>query len=339
MLLLRLCKLCIYLMLMLGSQLAIAGTLEEVRERGYLLCGVTQSLPGFSYFNDNGTWSGFDVDICRAVAAAVLPDAPKVRYVPLSSKDRFTALQTGEIDILSRNTTWTFTRDVALGFDFTNIVYYDGQGFMVRKNSGITSALQLHDAVICTNSGTTTELNASDFFRKNNMNYKIISFEKNSEVIAAYDTGRCDAYTSDLSGLAAQRLRLLNPDDNIILPEVISKEPLGPLVRQDDNRWADIVRWVVFGLVNAEEMGISSANVRDMEQSDDPNVKRLLGSGVNLGKFFNLPANFMVSVIQEVGNYGEIFERNLGQQSHLKLPRGLNNLWNNGGIMYVPDFR
>lgn len=316
-----------------------AKTLEAVQKRGYLQCGVSQSLPGFSYPADDGSWSGIDVDICRAVAAAIFNDPEKVRFIPLSSKERFTALQSGEIDILSRNTTWTFTRDAQLGFEFTNIVYYDGQGFLVNKRSGITSSKQLDGAILCTNAGTTTELNAADYFRANGMDYKIISFEKDTEIVTAFDSGRCDAYTGDQSALTAQRLKLANPDDYTILPEVISKEPLGPLVRQDDTLWIDLVRWVIFGLVNAEEANITQANVQTKTKSKDPAVQRLLGINQDLGKYTGLEANFLVAVIKAVGNYGEIFERNLGAGSPLNLPRGLNNLWNNGGIMYAPPYR
>ncbi len=328
------------LLCFLACSLSInAKTLEAVQKRGYLQCGVSQSLPGFSYPADNGSWSGIDVDICRAVATAIFNDPEKVRFIPLSSKERFTALQSGEIDILSRNTTWTFTRDAQLGFEFTNIVYYDGQGFLVNKRSGITSAKQLDRAILCTNAGTTTELNAADYFRANGMDYKIISFEKDTEIVTAFDSGRCDAYTGDQSALTAQRLKLANPDDYVILPEVISKEPLGPLVRQDDTVWIDLVRWVIFGLVNAEEANITQANVQTKTKSKDPAVQRLLGNNQDLGKYIGLKANFLVGVIKAVGNYGEIFERNLGAGSQLNLPRGLNNLWNNGGIMYAPPYR
>lgn len=316
-----------------------AKTLSAVKQRGFLQCGVSQSLPGFSYFGDDGKWTGLDVDICRAVAAAIFNDPNKVHFIPLSSKERFTALQSGEIDILSRNTTWSLTRDASLGLEFITVVYYDGQGFLVNKKSKITNAHQLNGATLCTNAGTTTELNASDYFQKFNMQYKIISYEKDTEVIAAVDTGRCDAYTGDCSGLAAQRLKLSRPADYVILPEVISKEPLGPLVRQNDPQWSDLVRWVVFGLINAEEAGITQDNVKQMEDSLDPNIKRLLGIDQNYGKYLGVPQTFLKQVILAVGNYGEIFERNLGTKTKLNLPRGLNNLWNNGGIMYAPPFR
>jgi len=332
-------RICLLFILCLTCFNCTARTLEQVRDRGYLVCGVSQSLPGFSFPNDDGQWSGLDVDICRAIAAAIFNDPTKVRFIPLSGKERFTALQSGEIDILSRNTTWTFTRDTQLGLEFTNITYYDGQGFLVNKRSGITSAKQLNGTTLCTNAGTTTELNAADYFRANDMQYKIISFEKDSEVVAAFGNGRCDAYTSDRSGLAAQRLKLRDPDSYIILPEVISKEPLGPLVRQDDPKWSDLVRWVVFGLVNAEEAGITQKNVKKMRKSEDPNVQRLLGIGHDLGKYIGVSQNFLVKVIESVGNYGEIYERNVGKDSLLKLPRDLNNLWTNGGLMYAPPYR
>lgn len=317
---------------------APAKTLEEVQKRGYLQCGVSQRLPGFSFTDDAGDWSGLDVDICRAVAAAIFKENNKVRFIPLSATDRFTALQSGEIDILSRNTTWNFTRDASLGLQFTNITFYDGQGFLVPTSAKITSIRQLANATICTNSGTTSEVNLADYFRSHNISYKILTFQKDDEVVAAYNAGRCDAYSSDRAGLASQRLKLSNPDAHIILNDVISKEPLGPVVRQDDPQWVDLVRWVVFGLINAEEYGIRQSNVYDMKKSMNVNIMRLLGVNQNLGKYLGLDAEFMIYAIAQVGNYGEIFSRNLGADSILNLPRGLNNLWSSGGIMYAPPF-
>lgn len=332
-----------YILLLVASFIicspTYADTLNEVRDRGYLSCGVSQSLPGFSFPDDNGNWSGIDVDVCRAVAAAIFGDDKHVKFVPLSAKERFTALQSGEIDILSRNTTWTFSRDVALGIEFTSIVYYDGQGFMVPKELDIKSVKELNGATICTNTGTTTELNVADYFHANDLIYNIVSFEKADEVAAAYDAGRCDAYTSDTSGLAANRLKLKNPENHIILPEKISKEPLAPAVRHADNHWGDLVRWVFYGLVNAEEFNITQANINQMQHSNNPGIRRLLGIEGDLGKTLGLDNNFIVQAIKVVGNYGEIFDRNVGKDSKLNLDRGLNNLWNKGGIMYVPPFR
>lgn len=316
-----------------------AATLDLVRSRGYLQCGVSQGLPGFSNPNDKGEWSGIDVDFCKAVAAAIFGDPTKVKYRPLSAKDRFTALQSGEIDLLSRNTTWTMSRDTSLGFDFAGIIYYDGQGFMVKKSSGITSATQLTGATICTQTGTTTELNMADYFRGQHMAYKVLAFEKNEESLSAYDNGRCDAYTTDASGLHAQKLILKNPDDHIVLPEIISKEPLGPLVRQGDAQWADIVRWTLFALINAEDMDVTQANVEQMKNSDSPNIRRLLGTEGAFGDALGLSRTWAADVIKAVGNYGEIYDRTVGPKTPLGIPRGLNALWKNGGLMYAPPIR
>lgn len=317
----------------------VSPTLQRIKDRGYLKCGVSEGLPGFSFFNDDGSWSGLDVDICRAIGAAIFQDDKHVRYTPLSAKDRFTALQSGEIDILSRNTTWTLTRDVELGMIFTTIVYFDGQGFLVRKNSGYTNIAQLNDVTICCNSGTTTELNTADYFQQHNLKYQIITFEKDTEMIAAYDAGRCDVYTGDRSGLAAQRLRLRHPQDHVLLPEIISKEPLAPVVRQDDARWLDLVRWIIFGLFNAEEAGITQDNLAQMLKSDDPTIQRLLGVNNDLGKYLGLTPDFLYQALKITGNYGEIFTRNVGLNSKLKLERGLNNLWTNGGLIYGAPYR
>ncbi|KAB7739746.1 transporter substrate-binding domain-containing protein [Parvibaculum sedimenti] len=314
-------------------------TLATVRERGYVQCGVSTGLPGFSNPDDKGVWTGIDVDFCKAVAAAVFGDETKVKYRPLNAKDRFTALQSGEVDVLSRNTTWTMSRDTSLGFNFAGVIYYDGQGFMVKKASGITSAAQLNGATICTQTGTTTELNLADYFRGQNMTYKVLPFEKNEEALSAYDSGRCDAYTTDASGLHAQKLILKNPVEHMVLPEVISKEPLGPLVRQGDPQWEDIVRWTLFALIDAEELGVTSTNVNQMKASPSPEVRRMLGTEGDFGQALGLSKNWAVDAIGAVGNYGEMFERNVGVKTPLGIPRGLNALWRNGGLMYAPPIR
>lgn len=314
-------------------------TLEIVRERGYVQCGVSQGLPGFSNLDDAGDWRGIDVDICRAVAAAVFGDATKARFTPLSAKERFTALQFGEIDVLTRNTTWSFTRDTTLGLDFAGINYYDGQGFLVRKESGFKSIMELNGAVICANTGTTTELNVADFFRSNRMAYSIVAFEKSDEVVAAYDGGRCDAYTTDASGLYSERLKLRNKDDHVVLPEVISKEPLGPAVRQGDDQWADIVRWSLYAMLEAEELGVHSGNVREMKQSDNPGIRRLLGVEGGFGETLGLSNEWAADIVVQVGNYGESFERSVGVNTPLGIPRGLNALWKDGGLQYSPPVR
>ena len=317
-----------------------ATTLATVKARGHLSCGVSQGLPGFSSPDDKGVWTGLDVDFCRAVAAAVLGDAGKVRFTPLSGKERFTALQSGEIDILSRNTTWTETRDAALGLNFLGVIYYDGQGFMVRKSAGVTSARALGGAAVCVNAGTTTELNLADYFRANNMRYTPVIFEKSDEVVAAYDAGRCDVYTTDQSGLYAQRLKLKDRGRHVILPEIISKEPLGPVVRQGDDQWFNIGKWTLFALINAEELGVTRSNVDDMRKaSRNPVVRRLLGVEGRMGANLGLDGGWAVRIIAQVGNYGEIFDRHLGPATALGIGRGLNRLWNRGGLMYAPPFR
>ena len=318
---------------------ASAGTLQDVKAKGFVQCGVSQGLPGFSNPDDKGNWTGIDVDLCRAVAAAIFGDANKVKFTPLSAKERFTALQSGEIDLLSRNTTWTATRDTALGLNFAGVNYYDGQGFMVRKSLGVTSAMQLNGAAVCTNTGTTTELNVADFFRSHKMQYEVVAFEKADEVVKAYDEGRCDVYTTDRSGLAAQRLKLKNPDEHIVLPEIISKEPLGPVVRQGDDQWFDLVKWTLFAMVNAEELGVTSKNVDEMKKSNNPAIKRLLGVEGNFGENLGVSNNWAYNIIKQVGNYGESYDRNVGPKTPLGLARGLNALWNKGGIMYAPPIR
>jgi general L-amino acid transport system substrate-binding protein len=313
--------------------------LDKVKAKGFVQCGVSQGLPGFSNTDVNGEWSGLDVDFCRGVAAAIFGDATKVKFSPLSASERFTALQSGEIDMLSRNTTWTQTRDTSLGINFAGVTYYDGQGFMVRKDLGVTSALELDGASVCTNQGTTTEVNLADYFRANNMTFEPVVFVKADEVVAAYDSGRCDVYTTDASGLAAQRTKLAEPAAHIVLPEIISKEPLGPAVRHGDDQFFDVVSWVINATVEAEEMGLTSSNISRLlvdSNSATPAELRFVGREGALGENLGLDAKWSYNVIRLVGNYGEIWDRNI---SGLELPRGLNNLWNNGGIMYAPPVR
>ncbi len=317
---------------------AQAGTLDDVKAKGAVTCGVSQGLPGFSNPDSEGNWSGLDVDFCKAVAAAVFGDAGKAEFKPLSAKTRFTSLTSGEIDLLPRNTTWTMSRDAQHG-DFVGVNYYDGQGFMVRKDLGVASATELGGAAVCTNTGTTTELNVADYFRANNMEYTVVAFEKADEVVAAYDAGRCDVYTTDQSGIAAQRTKLADPAAHVILPEIISKEPLGPLVRHGDNNWSDVAMWSLNCMINAEEMGITSANVDEMAKSDNPSIQRQLGSSGDLGDLMGIPNDFCHQIIKQVGNYSESFDRNVGPDTPLGLARGLNALWNAGGIMYAPPAR
>ena len=322
------------------STVAIAGTLDDVKARGELLCGVGTGLAGFEAPDDKGEWSGLDVDLCRGVAAAIFADPKKVKFVPTTAKSRFPALQSGEVDMLSRTTTWTFDRDVKLGFEFCGVNYYDGQGFMVRKDLGVKSALELDGATVCVATGTTTELNLGDFFRANNMKYTPVVFEKADEIRAGFEAGRCDVYTTDRSGLAAQRSQMANPADYVILPEVISKEPLGPVVRHGDNQWGDVVRWVLNVMIIAEEKGITQANVDETKaNSQDPEVRRLLGVEGDYGDRLNLGNDFGYNIVKMVGNYGESFERNVGPNTPIGLDRGLNQLWSKGGILYSPPFR
>ncbi len=327
----------------LASLLAIsantsAATLDDVVGKGYVQCGVSQGLPGFSNFDDKGNWSGVDVDVCRAIAAAIFDDANAVKFTPLSAKERFTALQSGEIDVLSRNTTWTATRDTALGLNFAGVNYYDGQGFMVRKDLGVNNASELDGAAVCTNTGTTTELNVSDYFRANSMDYKVVAFEKADEVVAAYDSGRCDVYTTDQSGLYAQRIKLKDPSAHKVLPDVISKEPLGPVVRQGDDQWFNIVKWSLYCMVNAEEMGITSSNIASKASGIDPAVKRLLGQEGKFGENLGVSPTWCRNIVSSVGNYGESFARNLSIDP-LNISRGVNELWSKGGLQYAPPIR
>ena len=314
-------------------------TLKNTQKKGFVRCGVSQGLPGFSNADAAGNWTGVDVDVCRAVAAAVLGDANKVKFTPLSAKERFTALTSGEIDILARNTTWTLSRDADIGLTFVGVNFYDGQGFMVRKDSGITSASQFKNGIsACTNIGTTTELNMRDFFNSKGISYEPVAFEKADEVVAAYDSGRCDTYTTDKSGLAAQRTKMTNPDDHIVLPETISKEPLGPVVRQGDAVWEDIVRWSLNVMIEAEEYGISSSNADMMKTSENPAVKRLVGTEGELGSYLGLDQDWSLRIIKQVGNYGESYKRNIADTGILP-DRGPNNIWTQGGLLYTPPAR
>jgi general L-amino acid transport system substrate-binding protein len=323
----------------LTAQAASAQTLKTVKDRGQLSCGVSQGLPGFSTPDDKGNWTGLDVDICRAIAAAIFNDASKIKFVPLSAKDRFTALQSGEIDVLSRNTTWTLSRDTSLGANFTGVTYYDGQGFLVKKSLKVNSALELNSASVCVQTGTTTEQNLADYFKGNNMKYEVIAFGTADETIKAYESGRCDVFTSDVSQLYAERLKLANAADHVVLPEVISKEPLGPMVRHGDDQWFDIVKWTLYAMVGAEELGVNQKNVEEMAKSDKPELKRAMGTDGNLGEQLGLTKDWIIRIVKAVGNYGESFERNVGSGSKLGIARGLNQLWSKGGIQYAPPIR
>jgi general L-amino acid transport system substrate-binding protein len=329
--------------LALTASVASAATLDDVKAKGTIQCGVNTGLPGFAAPNDQGEWTGFDVDLCRAVAAAVFNDPSKVNFTPTNATERFTALQSGEVDLLARNTTWTLSRDTKLGFNFAGVNYYDGQGFMINaaKLPGVNSALQLSGAAVCVQSGTTTELNLADYFEANNMQYNPVVFAGLDEVNAAYESGRCDVYTTDQSGLYAIRLTLANPDDHVVLPEIISKEPLGPAVRQGDDQWFDVIKWTLYALIGAEELGITQANLEEMQASDNPEIRRFLGleEGSTLGTDLGLTNDFAANIVQHVGNYGEIFERNIGSGSPLKIARGLNALWTKGGIQYAMPVR
>jgi general L-amino acid transport system substrate-binding protein len=315
------------------------GTLRLVKERGYLICGSSQGLAGFSRPDAAGKWVGFDTDFCRALAAAIFNDPERTRYIPLSAKDRLTALQSGEIDVLARTTTWTLSRDAGQGLSFTAVNYFDGQGFLVRRALGVGSARELNDASICVAQGTTNELNAADFFRTNGLAYKVVTFQTVDEIANAYQAGRCDTLTTDLSQLASIRLTLTNPDDHRLLPDVISKEPLGPWVRQGDDQWFDVVRWTLFAMLNAEELGITQGNVKEMMNSTNPEIRRLLGVEGKFGEALGLTSDWAARIIRAVGNYGESFERNLGSKSPMNLPRGLNQLWTKGGLQYAPPVR
>jgi general L-amino acid transport system substrate-binding protein len=321
------------------SSASLATTLETIKSRGVLICGANGQLPGFGLPDAQGSWTGFDVDYCRAIAAAIFDDPDKVKFVALTAKDRFTALQSSDVDVLSRNTTWTSSRDSQLGLNATGISYYDGQGFIVRKSLKVNSALELGEAAVCVQQGTTTELNLADFFRTHRMRLKSATYASLDEALAAYETARCDSFTADASSLYSVRLKLAKPEDHIVLPEIISKEPLSPFVRQGDEQWEDIVKWVHFALLNAEEYGISQANVDEQMKSPNPEVKRLLGTEGNYGEQLGLTKDWVYRIVKHVGNYGEIFERNVGQGSQLKIVRGLNALWTKGGLQYAPPVR
>ncbi len=315
-------------------------TLDNIKQRGVLTCGVNVGVAGFSAADSQGNWSGIDADVCKALAAAVLGDATKVKWVPLTAQARFTALQSGEVDVLSRNTTWTLTRDASLGLHFTGVTYYDGQGFMVPKKLKVASAKNLKGADVCVQSGTTTEKNLNDYNKSNDLKMRPVVFEGLEASIKAFFSGRCQAYTTDASGLASIRNKEAgNPDDYVILPELISKEPLGPSVRRGDDEWFAIVKWVPFALIEAEEYGVTQANVDKMKSSADPAVQRILGVGEDTGKLLGLDRDWAYRAIKAVGNYGEMFDRNVGPNSALKLPRGLNNQWNKGGLIYAPPIR
>ena len=314
-------------------------TLEAIKQRGMLVCGANTGLPGFSVPDKQGNWSGMDVDFCRAIAAAIFNDATKVRFIPTSSVTRFATLQSGEVDVLSRNVTWTSSRDTALGFNFGPVTYYDGQGFMVKKSLAAKSALDLSGATVCVNQGSTTELNLADYFRSNKMQLKVVSFPTGEESVKAYEAGRCDSFTTDVSGLYAERLKLANVSDHVILPEIISKEPLAPAVRHGDDQWFDVVKWVHFARITAEELGVTKANVDEQLKSTNPDVRRLLGVEGKHGEAMGLSNDWAYRMIKQTGNYGENFERNVGAASELKIARGLNNLWTNGGLQYAPPIR
>jgi general L-amino acid transport system substrate-binding protein len=326
--------------LALSSAPQAGPTFDKIKQAGQIVCGVNTGLAGFAQPDNQGRYTGLDVDICKALAAAIFGSAEKVKYVPLTAQQRFTALQSGEVDLLSRNTTWTLLRDSDLGMNFAAVVFYDGQGFMVPKKLGVKTAKELNGATVCVQPGTTTELNLADYFRANKMQFKPVVVEKLDEVETAFFSGRCDAYTTDRSGLAATRAaRAPNPDEYVILPEVISKEPLAPAVRQGDDQWNDIVRWVIYALFEAEEKGVTSKNVDEMAKSDDPTIKRLLGVTPGMGKALGVDEKWAYNAIKAVGNYGEIFERNVGEGSPLKLERGPNNLWTQGGLIYGMPIR
>jgi len=324
----------IAMLLAFSAHAAWSQTLQTVKQRGQLICGANGTLAGFGLPDPQGNWTGFDVDFCRAIAAAIFNDPSKVKFVPLTTANRFTALQSGEIDVLSRNTTWTMSRDTTLGIDFAGVTFFDGQGFIVHKSLKVSSALELNGASVCVQQGTTTELNLADYFRSHHMALKSVTFATADEAVKAYDSGRCDSYTTDSSGLYGERLRLTNPDDNVVLPEIISKEPLGPAVRQGDDTWEDIVRWTHQAMLDAEELGVTKSNVDEQLKSANPEVRRLLGVEGQFGQSVGLTNDWAYRIIKQIGNYGESFERNVGQGSPLKIARGLNSLWTKGGLQY-----
>ena len=318
---------------------AAAQTLKAVRDRGALVCGVSRGLTGFSSRDDKGNWTGFDVDLCRAVAAAIFDDPAKVDFVPLDAASRFAALKSGDVDVLSRNSTWTMSRETSFGLMFAAVTYYDGQGFLVRKALNVESALDLDGKAFCFQTGTTGELNVADYFRANSMTYTSVELANLDEVHEAYDGGRCDVFATDVSQLHAERLRMRKPDDHVILPDVISKEPLGPVVRQGDDQWFTIVKWTHFAMINAEELGVSTKTIERAMTSEKPEVKRLVGTAGDFGEQVGLTKDWAARIVRRVGNYGEVFERNIGTKSPLGIPRGLNHLWTMGGIQYAPPIR
>lgn len=325
--------------LALASSFASADTLENVKSKGILSCGVSTGIAGFSATDSSGEWKGLDVDMCKAVASAVLGDTSKIKYVPLTAKERFTALQSGEIDMLSRATTWTATRDTSLGLNFAGVNYYDGQGFLVSKRIGVNSALELDGATVCIQAGTTSELNLTDYFKANKMTYKPITYDTSGQTIEGFKSGRCDVVTSDASQLYGLVLKVKDPNSVQVLPEIISKEPLGPVVRQGDDKWFNIVKWSHIAMLNAEEFGITKANVDSMKGSKNPGIQRILGESGEAGKNLGLDAKWAYNIIKNVGNYGESFDRNVGKDSPLKISRGLNELWTNGGLQYGAPIR
>src|SRR5690242_8830936 len=332
-------KLALAAAIAVAASAASAQTLNTIKSRGMVNCGANGTLGGFGLPDAQGNWTGLDVDFCRALAAAIFNDPTKVKFVALTAKDRFTALQSGDVDVLARNTTWTSSRDTSLGLNFTGVNYYDGQGFMVRKSLKVNSALELNGAAICVQQGTTTELNLADYFAASKMQLKTVTFATANEAVKAYGAGRCDAYTTDASALYAERLRVANPADHVILPEIISKEPLGPVVRHGDDQWFDIVKWTLFAMIDAEELSISSKTLDEAMKSPNPEIKRFVGTEGNYGEQLGLTKDWAVRIIKQVGNYGESFERNVGMSSPLKIERGLNKLWTKGGIQYAPPIR
>jgi general L-amino acid transport system substrate-binding protein len=323
----------------LAVSASAAQTLNTVKARGILNCGSNTGMAGYGIADRQGNWTGFDVEFCRALAAAIFNDPNKVKFIPTTGQNRFTALQSGDVDVLNRNTTWTSSRDTSLGLNFTGTTYYDGQGFIVRKSLNVKSALDLNDASVCVSQGSTTELNLADYFRANKMKLKTATFATIDEAVKAYESGRCDAFTTDQSGLYAQRLQFAHPEEHMVLPEIISKEPLGPSVRHGDDQWFDIVKWVHFAMLNAEEAGINQQNVDAMLKSENPDIKRLLGTEGNYGEQLGLTKDWAYRIIKHVGNYGEVFERNIGENTALKMKRGLNALWTKGGLQYAPPVR
>jgi general L-amino acid transport system substrate-binding protein len=316
-----------------------AQTLNTVKARGVLNCGSNTGVAGFGIADRQGNWTGFDVEFCRALAAAIFDDPAKVKFIPTTGQNRFTALQSGDVDVLNRNTTWTLARDTSLGLNFTGTTYYDGQGFIVRKSLGVKSALELADAAVCVSQGSTTELNLADYFRANKLKIKTATFATIDEAVRAYEAGRCDAFTTDQSGLYAQRLQLAQPEDHIVLPEIISKEPLGPSVRHGDDQWFDIVKWVHFAMIGAEELGVTQRNLNEMLKSENPDIKRLLGTEGNYGEQLGLTKDWAYRIIKHIGNYGYSFERTIGENTPLRIKRGHNALWTKGGLQYAPPIR